>query len=123
MTSLRFKVDENLPRDAVQTLRAGGFDAMHTLEQGMGGASDVVVQSVCEAEERVLITLDRDFADIRRYPTTSHPGAIVLRLSRQSRARTVAAIERVVALLCERLPSGQLWIVDEQAVRIRSSPT
>lgn len=73
----------------------------------------------CVAEDRILITLDLDFSDIRAYPPGSYPGIWVLRPSRQ----TFRAIEALVSAglrlsTVERVP-GQLWVIDEQRVRIR----
>lgn len=50
------------------------------------GRSDVDRADVCKAEERAIVTLDLDFADIRAYPPDSYSGLIVLRLDRQGKA-------------------------------------
>ena len=46
----------------------------------MGGASDVEVAAVCIGEERVLVTQDLDFSDIRTYPPAEYYGIVVFRL-------------------------------------------
>lgn len=60
-----FKIDENLPTDVAHLLRQVGHRASTALEQGLGGASDSERAAVCQKEGLALITLDRDFADIR----------------------------------------------------------
>lgn len=69
----------------------------------------------------MLVTLDLDFADIRRYPPIEYSGIIVLR----PRCKMIPAIERLTVQLVRLLegasPAGQLWIVDESHVRIRGS--
>lgn len=77
---MRFKTDENLPLEAAGLLRQAGRDAATILEQQMGGDPDENVASACRREDRVLVTLDLDFADLRTYPPESHPGVVVLRL-------------------------------------------
>lgn len=62
---MRFKVDENLPIDVAEILRANNHDAMTIFDQEMVGQPDLKVASVCRAEERALVTLDLDFSDIR----------------------------------------------------------
>ena len=64
---MQFKTDENLPLEVTELLRSAGYDAMSVLEQGMGGKSDPYLVDICTEENRVLITLDTDFADIRAY--------------------------------------------------------
>ena len=76
---MRFKVDENLPIDVAEILRANNHDAMTIFDQEMVGQPDLQVASVCRAEERALVTLDLDFSDIRTYPPASHAGIIILR--------------------------------------------
>ena len=77
---MRFKLDENLPGSLVATLENAGHDAATVTEQGLQGKPDERVASVCRAEDRILLTLDSGFADIRVYPPTDHPGIVVFRV-------------------------------------------
>ena len=117
---MRFKVDENLPIDVAEILRANNHDAMTIFDQEMAGQPDLKVASVCRAEERALITLDLDFSDIRTYPPAAHAGFIILRPRTQSKPDVLALLGRLLPLLGggEQL-SGNLWIVQENGVRIR----
>jgi len=76
---MRFKVDENLPIDAAEILRANGHDAMAIFDQQMVGERVPKIASVCRAEGRALVTLDVDFFDIWTYPPAAHPGIVILR--------------------------------------------
>lgn len=117
---MRFKVDENLPIDVAEIPRANNHDAMTIFDQEMVGQPDLKVASVCRAEERALLTLDLDFSDIRTYPPAAHAGIIILRPSTQSKPDVLAFLGRLLPLLGggEQL-SGNLWIVQENGVRIR----
>jgi hypothetical protein len=42
------------------------------------------------AESRILVTLDRDFANIEAYPPRQHAGIIVLRLKTQDKLTLVS---------------------------------
>jgi predicted nuclease of predicted toxin-antitoxin system len=72
--AVRFKLDENLPKDAGALLRDAGHDVETVLEEHLGGNPDVKILDACQAENRVLITFDLDFSDIRLYPPSSHSG-------------------------------------------------
>jgi predicted nuclease of predicted toxin-antitoxin system len=62
------KLDENLGLSAIELLRHAGYAAERVYDEGLSGAKDPVVwQRVCQ-EHRFFITLDLDFADIRRFP-------------------------------------------------------
>ena len=49
---MRFKVDENLPVEAVDVLRRVGHDAVSVAEQGLSGAIDTVIGEVSRVEGR-----------------------------------------------------------------------
>lgn len=65
------------------------------------------------------ITLDLDFADIRRYPPENYAGIIVLRPANQGISAVLRLMRRALPLLGQEPLTGALWIVDEQRVRIR----
>jgi predicted nuclease of predicted toxin-antitoxin system len=116
---VKFKFDENLPSDLGALLRADGHDAHSVLDEDLRGAADPSIAKVCQAEQRILITLDLDFADITTYPPQDYHGIIVLRLVRQDRDTVLAIIPRILALLQTEPIAQRLWIVDETRTRIR----
>lgn len=118
---MKFKLDENIPELVRVSLTARGLDTHGVHDEGLAGAADARLLQACIAEDRILITLDLDFADIRAYPPGSHPGIWVLRPP----AQTFSAIEGL-ALAGLRLAAvervrGQLWIIDDRRVRIRDA--
>ena len=116
---MRVKLDENLPIQLKRLFTDSGHDAVTVLDEGMGGAADPDVASVCLAEERVLVTQDMDFADIRMYPPGRSPGIIVFRLTRQARDDLLEVGARLIETLTKSFPRGQLWLVEDSRVRIR----
>lgn len=116
---LRFKIDENLPNEVAEMFRAAGFDALTVADQGLSGAEDPRVATVCREELRILITLDAGFGDIRSYPPGSHPGLVVLRLGSQEKPLILDVVSRLIPLLGTTSIRGTLWIVDERRVRVR----
>ncbi|MBM4336684.1 MAG: hypothetical protein FJ108_12340 [Deltaproteobacteria bacterium] len=116
---MRFKIDENLPVEVLELLRGRGHDVLTVMDQRLGGAADSAVASACRTEQRTLVTLDLDFADIRAYPPTEYAGIVVLRLTRQDKRHVLEVIERVAALLARRSPDRSLWIVEDGRVRVR----
>ena len=99
---MRVKLDENLPLQLSRLFTESGHDAVTVLDEGIGGATDAEIASVCLAEERVLVTQDVDFADIRMYPPGDYPGIVVFRLASQTRD----LILEVGARLIETLAGG-----------------
>lgn len=116
---MKFKIDENLPLEAAECLAEAGYDASSIVAQRMSGTPDPQVAAVCRREDRVLVTLDMDFADIRTYSPGDSPGIIILRPVTQSKTSILALLERVIGLFSTEHLSGRLWLVDEKRVRIR----
>ncbi len=116
---MRFKIDENLPVGVSRILTEAGHDALTIHEQQMVGEPDPRVAAVCLAEQRALVTLDLDFADIRAYPPGEFPGIIVLRPRTQAKQSALALTTRLVPLIERESLSGNLWILDEHNLRIR----
>ena len=115
---MRFKLDENLPSEMAELYAEAGHDTVTVLDQQMGGAEDPDLAAICLSEDRILMTLDMDFTDVRAYPPQHFPGIVVFRLSRQSRDHL---LEIGAGLLLELTTSlrGQLWIVEDSRIRVR----
>lgn len=114
---MRFKLDENLPAEAAAALAAAGHDAETAIAEDLAGEPDPLVLAHCRQEARVLVTLDLDFANIRRHPPGESAGFVVLRLRRQSTPKILGALGRLLVALPPTL-NGQLCIVDENSIRL-----
>lgn len=116
---MRFKLDENVPRAVVELLRNAGQDVETVLEEGLGGTNDTKLIEACRAESRTLVTLDLDFADVRRYPPARFDGIWVLRPPHQDVPQLVSAVQGALSLLPTEPVAGRLWIVERNRVRVR----
>ena len=117
---MRFKLDENLPLELVDLLKAEGHDAASVLGQELGDASDSILAEHCRAEERALVTPNVGFADIRSYPPERYSGLIVLRLRRHDKPYILHVFRQLLPRLSAEPLSSHLWIVEEGRIRIRS---
>jgi predicted nuclease of predicted toxin-antitoxin system len=116
---MKFKIDENLPVEVAELLRQAGYDTATVYDQNLAGEIDRTVALVCQSEQRALITLDTDFADIRTYPPAQYAGLVVLRLKQQDKGSVLKVIAGVVKALGVEELEGYLWIVDEKRIRVR----
>ncbi len=114
-----FKTDENMPKSVAELLTQAGHPTMRVDEQAMTGFVDKAVIAVCTIEQRVLLTLDTDFLDNRRFPPERFAGIIVLRPKRQSIRKIVEMIRQIIPLLESEVLRGKLWIIDDGRMRIR----
>jgi predicted nuclease of predicted toxin-antitoxin system len=118
---MRFKIDENLPEELASLLRSEGWDAFTVDEQQLAGTPDPPLERICRAENRILVTYDRGFANIKRYQLQGSPGIIVLRLKQQDTEYLLGVAGRLITALREREPRNELWIVRDTRIRIRSA--
>ena len=116
---MKFKVDENLPKEIAQRLIQSGHDALTVSDQHMIGSKDDYLNDVCFNENRVLVSLDTDFAQEIEYREKDFMGAIVMRLHFQSKSHILSVFENVIGHLDKEPLEGNIWIVDEHRVRIR----
>lgn len=117
--SVRFKLDENVPRDAVDLFRDAGHSVHTVFDERLGGETDSRIFEACQREERILVTFDLDFADIRRYPPATHAGVWVLRPPIQDVKSTLSLLKGAFVVLASEPASKRLWIIGRERIRIR----
>lgn len=115
------KLDENLPVEAADLLKTGGHECHTVFDEQLGGADDTSLHERCRREERVLLTLDLDFADIRTYPPAESAGIVVLRPEEPDRDRVLQLVRQILPAMARESVTQSLWIVEESRIRIRRS--
>lgn len=113
---MRLLADENLPRFAIDALRALGHDVLWIAE-AFPSVKDDEVLAIAIAEQRVLITLDKDFGElVVRRGLSPSTGVILLRVPNVPSV-VVEVITRALATTSDF--TGRFVIVDEHRVRER----
>jgi predicted nuclease of predicted toxin-antitoxin system len=116
---IKVKVDEDLPRLAVNVLRDHGYDAVNVIEQGMGGWNDHKLWEAIQTEERFLITADKGFANIQQYPPGKHAGVLLLRPDEEGIRPVLSLLEQVlVSYRLENLAST-ITVASQRGIRVR----
>lgn len=114
---MNFLADENFPRDAVEALRAEGYDVVW-IRTEFPGIADPEVLSIAQAENRILLTFDKDFGElafVTLLPANS--GVILFRLQAAS-AKILA--QRVIETISLRNDwAGNFSVVENNKIRMR----
>ena len=116
---MRFKLDENMPTSAAELLRQREHDVHTVFEETLNGGIDEIIAKTCLKEQRVLLTLDMDFSDIRVYPPKHYAGIVLLRPRRQSEPQIIKLLEVILPVFQTEPIGGYLWIVEPSGIRIR----
>ena len=74
---MKAKLDENLGTRGAQLLDAHGWDVSTVAAQELCSAADATLAEICRIEERVLVTLDTDFANTLRFRPSKYSGLVV----------------------------------------------
>src|ERR1019366_1659322 len=118
---MRAKLDENVPVEAAELLRAAGWTCDTVRDEGLGGAEDPKVAAAWRVEGRGLFTLDLDFSDIRTYPPHEYVGIVVFRPAEPNRRMVLQMLTRVLPVLAAQWVDHQLWIIEPDRVRVRGA--
>jgi len=116
---MQFKTDENLPIEVAVLFRQAGYNTLTIWDQELVGSNDDEIATICQRERRCLITLDKDFADIRTYPPEDFAGIMILRLKQQDKPKILEIVKKLLTLLPAHPIEQHLWIVEERRIRIR----
>jgi len=118
----RVLLDQGLPPGAAVLLRKEGWDALHVREIGMSRASDPEIMERARVENRVCVTLDRDFHAHLAFASASQPSVILLRWEGLRSVALSDLLVRVWTQLEEHLPRGVAVTVSERTIRVRRLP-
>jgi predicted nuclease of predicted toxin-antitoxin system len=88
---VRVKLDENLGALAVTMFSDADHDVATIPGQNLGGRPDQAIYDGCRAEERLLVTLDLDFANPFRFDPRPTAGIAVIRVPTLPDSRTCAS--------------------------------
>jgi predicted nuclease of predicted toxin-antitoxin system len=117
---MRLKMDENLGPGVVDLFRSAGHDVHTVVEEGLRGSVDERVAEAAQSEDRILMTMDLDFANPLRLPPRGKSGVIILRPPLPLLTLIVQVASEVLPFLTKESPEGKIWIVEMGRIRIYS---
>ncbi|HEX9588014.1 MAG TPA: DUF5615 family PIN-like protein [Bradyrhizobium sp.] len=116
---MKFKLDENIGRRGLEFLTSSGHDVKTARGQELGGATDEELFKACAVEGRALVTLDRDFGQVLRFPPEKTAGVVILEVGPHATLRAILdRLRDLLAVLETRPLAGALWIVEPGRLRI-----
>ena len=90
--------------------------------EGLSGAKDEIIFESCVRENRCLLTLDLDFADVVHFPPHKTAGIAVLRLPKGASLRLLEKfVSDLLSMLDAEPITGRLWIVEAGRIRVHEN--
>jgi predicted nuclease of predicted toxin-antitoxin system len=112
---MRFLVDECTGPSVACWLREQGHDVFSVYEQARGADDDVVINRAL-ADQRILVTNDKDFGEKVYRDGDEHAGIVLLRLRDDSVSGKIAALGGLLKYHASRL-EGSFAVVTDKQVR------
>ncbi len=117
---MRLLANENFPRVAVEALHAADHD-LAWVKTDAPGSSDVEVLERAQAEDRLLLTFDKDFGElVFRSGLSASSGVILFRALAPSPA--LLARFAVRALASRSDGSGHFSVIENDRIRMTPLP-
>lgn len=76
---MKFKLDENLPRELADDLRRLGHDPDSIVDERLSGAKDRTVLQAARTAGRALLALDKGIASLLQHPIHELAGVVLFR--------------------------------------------
>jgi predicted nuclease of predicted toxin-antitoxin system len=115
-------LDMGLAPRTADFLRQLGHDASHLRERGLEKLADQEIVRLAEAERRVVVTFDLDFARIVALQRLARPSIVLFRLERFTTDELNSHLARLLTTYESHLTAGAILVVDSHRLRIRSLP-
>ncbi len=118
---MRVIVNENITRSVILGLRDRGYDVL-SVKESMRGADDVSILQRAEAEQRLVVTQDKDFGELafkQRLPATC--GIVLFRLSGIDPAEDNQRMLEVIESRSDW--AGHFAVVTDDRIRMRTLPS
>jgi predicted nuclease of predicted toxin-antitoxin system len=116
---MKFKLDENLPVELCDDLRALGHEADTVPDEGLMGVPDSILLEHAQSEDRVLLTMDKGIGDVREYPPREYAGIVLFRPGSTGRGEVLAFARRHLPDILAVDLKGWLLVVGERSIRVR----
>ena len=114
---MNFVADECCDAVLVTALRGDGHDVLYVKETAPG-ADDQTVLQIAAAQQRILLTEDKDFGElVVRLKLAAH-GIVLLRINPADTVVKLTRLRDLLLHLAHRLP-GCLVVVNENKARFR----
>ena len=116
----KFLIDEDMPRSVAVVLRQAGHAAEDVRDVGLRGRGDQEIFDYAQAQGAILITADKGFSNILRFPPGTHAGIVVVRVPNElPTLRVNDELLRALADLEGEELTGLLIIIEVGRTRIR----
>ena len=118
---MKLFASENLFELIIAYLRSLGHDVLSIRDAGLSGIPDDKVYQIACKENRVIVTMDKDFSRIFRFPPDRCGGIIVAKIYKRTVDETLEIFKKFHSSLKETDILENLVIITPEGIRIKRS--
>jgi predicted nuclease of predicted toxin-antitoxin system len=115
---MRFLANENFPEPSIVLLRADGHD-VRSVRAENPGSSDPQVIAFAQADERIILTFDKDYGELIFKDGIENPPAVLFLRYRGRDPKAAAALIKE-AVLAGTVLEGRFTVIEQEGIRQRS---
>ncbi len=119
---MKFLGDMGISPRTIELLREQGYDAIHLVEENLERMTDPLILEKAKQEERILLTVDLDFAQLLAISGDTLPSVILFRLGNVSREVVNSRLFSVITYYATELEDGVVISVRDVSTRLRQLP-
>ncbi len=119
---MKFLADIGISLRTVAWLRDAGYDIVHLREQGLQRLPDEEILVKARIEERIMLTVDLDFAQLLAVSAETLPSVILFRLGNENYEAINERLTEVLSQCQQDLEAGAIISVSNKTFRVKRLP-
>lgn len=116
---MRLFLDQDVYHITATFLKSLGHDVLTAADVGLSQSPDREILSFAAADERTLVTRDKDFGSLVFSRLFAHRGVILLRITPQTVAEIHFELERFLSFHPEKVIQRAFAVIEKDRHRIR----
>lgn len=118
---MNFIADENLFEPVIDYLKTLGHNIFSIRDENLSGTSDDEIYRIACEENKAIITMDKDFSKVVRYPAKNCGGIILVKIYRRTVDETLNIFKSFFEKIKPEDIKENLIIMTPHGFRIRRS--
>lgn len=116
---MKFLVDIGVSKAVEEWMREAGYDVLGVRDIDPK-ASDSEILSIAVSEQRIIITMDKDFGELVYHSGQKHAGVLILRIEDARRSEKIQVVKYILSNYAHQL-QGNFSVYQHGRLRIRQT--
>ncbi len=119
---MKFLADMGISLRTVEWLRQLGHDVVHLRDRGLQKLPDDEILALASIEQRIILTIDLDFAQLLAISKQALPSVILFRLGNENYDEINQRLTEVLSNCQQDLETGAIVSVNNETYRVKKLP-